>query len=74
MEAGTAKTHILSDEAREDREQLVEMLKKAYWMEIETVMSYIANSVNPDGVRAQEIIESLPVSYTHLTLPTILLV
>ncbi len=28
-------------------------------MEIETVMSYIANSVNPDGVRAQEIVESL---------------
>jgi bacterioferritin len=28
-------------------------------MEIETVMSYIANSVNPDGVRAQEIIENL---------------
>ena len=28
-------------------------------MEIETVMSYIANSVNPDGVRAQEIMESL---------------
>jgi bacterioferritin len=35
------------------------MLHKAYWMEIETVMSYIANSINPDGVRAQEIIESL---------------
>jgi bacterioferritin len=28
-------------------------------MEIETVMSYITNSVNPDGVRAQEIKESL---------------
>jgi bacterioferritin len=28
-------------------------------MEIETVMSYIANSINPDGVRAQEIRESL---------------
>ena len=28
-------------------------------MEIETVMSYLANSVNPDGVRAQEIKESL---------------
>jgi bacterioferritin len=28
-------------------------------MEIETVMSYLANSINPDGVRAQEIIESL---------------
>jgi len=35
------------------------MLKKAYWMEIETVMSYITNSINPDGVRAQEIVESL---------------
>ena len=35
------------------------MLTKAYWMEIETVMSYVANSINPDGVRAQEIIESL---------------
>jgi bacterioferritin len=50
---------ILSDERREDREQLVELLKQAYWMELETVMSYIANSVNPDGVRAQEIIEAL---------------
>ena len=45
MEAGIATTHILSDEARDDREQLVEMLKKAYWMEIETVMSYISNSI-----------------------------
>jgi bacterioferritin len=35
------------------------MLTRAYWMEIETVMSYLANSVNPDGVRAQEIRESL---------------
>jgi bacterioferritin len=35
------------------------MLQRAYWMEIETVMSYIANSTNPDGVRAQEIKESL---------------
>jgi bacterioferritin len=42
-----------------DREELIGLLTKAYWMEIETVMSYIANSINPDGVRAQEIIESL---------------
>ncbi|MEA2449925.1 MAG: bacterioferritin [Thermoleophilaceae bacterium] len=28
-------------------------------MEIETVISYLSNSINPDGVRAQEIIESL---------------
>jgi bacterioferritin len=43
----------------EEREQLIAMLTKAYWMELETVMSYITNSTNPDGVRAQEIIESL---------------
>ena len=50
---------IMSEQHRDARERIVEMLKKAYWMEIETVMSYIANSINPDGVRAQEIIESL---------------
>ena len=50
---------ILSDENAEKREELIGLLKKAYWMELETVMSYIANSVNPDGVRAQEIVESL---------------
>jgi bacterioferritin len=52
-------TGILSDEKTEQRDQIVEMLRKAYWMEIETVMSYLAGSINPDGVRAQEISESL---------------
>jgi bacterioferritin len=50
---------ILSDDKSAKRDELIELLKKAYWMEIETVMSYIANSINPDGVRAQEIVESL---------------
>src|SRR5262245_62719593 len=50
---------IMAAESREQRDQVIELLKKAYWMEIETVMSYIANSVNPDGVRAQEVKESL---------------
>jgi bacterioferritin len=50
---------ILDDDMKADRERLIEMLTRAYWMEIETVMSYITNSINPDGVRAQEIIESL---------------
>jgi bacterioferritin len=57
--AGTPAQGILSDERKDDRDQLIELLTRAYWMEIETVMSYIANSINPDGVRAQEIIESL---------------
>jgi bacterioferritin len=59
MTTRNASQGILSDENTQAREQIVELLTKAYWMEIETVMSYIANSVNPDGVRAQEIIESL---------------
>ncbi len=50
---------ILSDQNASKREEIIELLKKAYWMELETVMSYITNSINPDGVRAQEIVESL---------------
>jgi bacterioferritin len=59
MTTRNASQGILADENTETRERIVELLKKAYWMEIETVMSYITNSINPDGVRAQEIIESL---------------
>ena len=59
MAVRNASEGILSDDKAQQREELIELLKKAYWMEIETVMSYIANSINPDGVRAQEIIESL---------------
>jgi bacterioferritin len=50
---------ILSEEKQAERDELIALLTKAYWMELETVMSYISNSTNPDGVRAQEIIESL---------------
>jgi bacterioferritin len=59
MTVRSAAQGILADEKAEQREEIIAMLTKAYWMELETVMSYIANSVNPDGVRAQEIIESL---------------
>ena len=59
MPIRSASEGILSDAKRDQREELIGLLQKAYWMEIETVMSYITNSVNPDGVRAQEIIESL---------------
>ena len=59
MATRNTTTGILSEEKSAEREEIIELLKKAYWMEIETVMSYIANSINPDGVRAQEIVESL---------------
>ena len=50
---------ILSDDRRPQREELIGLLTKGYWMEIETVMNYVTNSINPDGVRAQEVRESL---------------
>jgi len=59
MATTSPKQGILSPERASERDELIELLKKAYWMEIETVMSYIANSVNPDGIRAREIVESL---------------
>ncbi len=59
MTVRSSSQGILSDEHTEKREEIVELVTKAYWMELETVMSYLANSINPDGVRAQEIVESL---------------
>ncbi len=50
---------ILDDARREEREHIVELLTKAYWMEIETVMNYVSSSINPDGVRAREIAAAL---------------
>lgn len=41
------------------RKEIIELLTTAYWLEIETVISYITNSTNPDGVRAENVIESL---------------
>ena len=61
MATKTTASGILSEEAADKRAEILELLERAYWMEIETVMSYVANSINPDGVRAQEIRESLEV-------------
>jgi RNA polymerase sigma factor (sigma-70 family) len=54
-----ASQGILGEDMKADREQLVKMLEKAYFMELETVISYITNSVNLDGIRAREVAESL---------------
>ena len=43
------------------KKEIVKNLIISYWMEIETVMNYIANSINLDGVRAEEIKKSLQV-------------
>ena len=58
----TAHAHskgIFDGPNAEARERVVALLTRAYWMELETVMNYIAAATNLDGVRAQEIRESL---------------
>ena len=47
------------------RSQVIEMLVTAYSMEIETVLNYLANSINLDGVRAEEIKKSLAADITE---------
>jgi bacterioferritin len=53
---------IIADKKK--REKILAMLERAYWMEIETVMNYISNSINLDGVLAEEIKKSLAADVT----------
>ena len=59
METNRGSEGILSDEMSERRGAVVDLLKTAYFMELETVMNYVTNSINPDGIRAQEVKESV---------------
>jgi bacterioferritin len=59
MQTGRGSEGILSQELSDKRDEIIELLKTAYFMELETVMNYVTQSINPDGVRAQEIKESL---------------
>jgi bacterioferritin len=59
METNRGSGGILSEDMAQKREEIVELLKTAYFMELETVVNYVTNSINPDGVRAQEVKESI---------------
>ncbi|HET7271029.1 MAG TPA: ferritin-like domain-containing protein [Rubrobacter sp.] len=59
METGRTGEGILADEMSGKRAEIIELLKQAYFAELETVINYTTNSINPDGVRAQEIKEAL---------------
>jgi bacterioferritin len=54
-----ATAGILSEQHADKRAEIVELLTRAYWMEMETVMSYTANAAHLDGIRAEEIAEAL---------------
>jgi bacterioferritin len=47
------------------RDKIIELLTKAYWKELETVQNYLSNSVNLDGVRAEEIKKALALDVTE---------
>ena len=59
MQTGRGSEGILGQDMSDKRDEVIELLKTAYFMELETVMNYVTQSTNPDGVRAQEIKESL---------------
>ncbi len=50
---------ILAPANAAKRSEILELLERAYWMEMETVMSYVANAAALDGIRAEEVAESL---------------
>ncbi|MBM3214770.1 rubrerythrin [Candidatus Poribacteria bacterium] len=41
------------------RQAIIDGLIQGYWMEIETVLNYLANSIHLDGILAEEIKKSL---------------
>lgn len=41
------------------KQQIIDALKKSYFMELETVLNYLANSIHLDGVRAEAIKKAL---------------
>lgn len=45
--------------SNEANKEIVDQLLIAYWMEMETIQNYLANSQNLDGVRAEEIKKAL---------------
>ncbi len=50
--------------AKSSKADIVKELTKSYAMELETVVNYVANSTNPDGVRAEEIKKALAADIT----------
>jgi bacterioferritin len=50
---------ILAADNATKREEILGLLERAYWMEMETVMSYVANAAALDGIRAEEVAEAL---------------
>lgn len=55
----------MATQTTESKQQTVQMLQKAYRMELETVMNYLANSVYLDGMLAEEVKRALSSDVTE---------
>src|ERR1044072_7291490 len=60
-----ASAGILAEQHAEKRQELVGLLNRAYWMEMETGMSSPPTPANLDGIRAEEIAEALEADVTE---------
>lgn len=54
----------MAKKEKKKQEKLIHELTAAYWMEMETIQNYIANSQNLDGVMAEEIKGALAADIT----------
>ncbi len=55
----------MAPNSTDSKEKIVHLLQKSYNAELETVMNYLANSVNLDGIRAEHIKGSLQADVTE---------
>jgi bacterioferritin len=58
-EKSNVSAGILAPANEAKRGEILALLERAYWMEMETVMSYAANAAALDGIRAEEVAEAL---------------
>lgn len=55
----------MTTQVADAQKQTVQMLQKAYRMELETVMNYLANSISLDGMQAEEVKRALSSDVTE---------
>lgn len=61
----TQKSESKQNKRQENKQQIVQMLQKAYRMEVETVVNYLANSISLDGMQAEEVKRALASDVTE---------
>ncbi len=55
----------MATSTKDAKKQTIRLLQKAYRMELETVMNYLANSIHLDGMLAEEVKRALSSDVTE---------